>query len=100
MMLYGSSGKGFWTHEAGGATAAQRTQLEKETQYATKASKDEWTAEWRIPLSVLGSDYAKVKRLLFNVGLFHKSADLWVAWVGTGAEIFRVESAGDVLLGK
>ncbi|MCE5240023.1 hypothetical protein LLH23_16300 [bacterium] len=82
----------------GGADAAQSAALDKLTQYAAKQGKDQWTAEWRLPLSVLGPKFAQVKRLRFNLGLRHHNADLWIAWVGTGAEIFRVDRAGVVEL--
>jgi len=82
----------------GGADAAQSAALDKLTQYAVKQGKDQWTAEWRLPLSVMGPKFAQVKRLRFNLGLRHHNADLWIAWVGTGAEIFRVEQAGVVEL--
>jgi len=80
----------------GGTDAAQTAGLEKLTQYAAKQGKDQWTAEWRLPLSVIGPKFAQVKQLRFNVGLRHHGADLWEAWVGTGAEIFRVDRAGVV----
>ncbi len=97
-MLYGSANGSFWPHPAGGASAGQMATLEKQGQCATKAGRDQWTAEWRLPLSVLGPQQAQVKRLRFNLGLFHKGVDQWIAWVGTGAEIFRVESAGEIVL--
>ena len=59
---------------------------------------DEWTAEWRIPLAVLGKNRDAVSRLQLNLGIYHQGSGLWVVWVGTGAEVFRVESAGEVVL--
>jgi hypothetical protein len=99
-MCYGSANGSFWPHAAGGATAEQMALLEKETQYAVKEGQGEWTAEWRIPLAVLGKNSDAVRKLRFNIGVFHKSADLWVVWCGTGAEIYRVENAGEVIMAE
>jgi hypothetical protein len=81
-----------------GGDAAQTAVLTKQVQYAAKPGKDEWTAEWRLPLSIFGPKYALVKSVRVNIGLRHHNADLWIAWVGTGAEIFRVGQAGIVEL--
>lgn len=97
-VVWGGADGAFSLVPVDGANAAQAAILDKQVQYAAKQCKDEWTAEWRLPLSVLGPKFAQVKTLRFNIGLRHHSADLWIAWVGTGAEIFRVDRAGVVEL--
>jgi hypothetical protein len=43
---------------------------------------------------------AVIQEILFNVGAHHSSDDSWSAWVGTGAELFRVDRAGELVLAK
>ncbi|MCD6360192.1 MAG: hypothetical protein J7M38_04945, partial [Armatimonadetes bacterium] len=53
-----------------------------------------WSCEWAIPLNVITAQPDKLKSLMFNIGVRHVKTNRWLAWVGTGAEIFRVDSAG------
>ncbi len=94
----GANGEFYLVPVEGGANQKHRAILQNQTRYAAKIGKGEWTAEWRLPLAVFGSYAAKIKRLRLNIGLRYHKADLWVAWRGTGAELFRVERAGLVQL--
>jgi len=51
-----------------------------------------WTAEWRLPLSILNIELKDNKTCRFNIG--SSMRDGWYAWVATGAHIWRVDNAG------
>lgn len=100
---WGGAGGNWGPVAAGGATGAQMDLIGKSVTYAaTKTGREDapggWSCEWRIPLSVLGPKPQAVKKLLFNVGIFEPGINQWVVWMGTGAEIFRVDRGGEVLL--
>lgn len=97
-VMWGGAGGTFTLVPVGGADGKQADVLNKQVKYAAAAGKDEWTAEWRLPLAVLGPQSKTVKKLLFNVGIRYAAIDYWSAWVGTGAELFRVESAGQLIM--
>ncbi|MHB8997198.1 MAG: hypothetical protein ACYC63_18280 [Armatimonadota bacterium] len=97
-VMWGGAGGNFGTVQAGGATAEQMNAAGKAIKYAAKITADGWTCEWRIPLSLLGSKPQLVKRLRMNVGILEQGINTWVVWAGTGAEIFRVERAGELIL--
>jgi hypothetical protein len=95
---WGGAGGNFGPVMAGGATAEQMNAAGKSIKYAAKITPDGWTCEWRIPLSLFGPKSQLVKRLRMNIGIFEPGINAWVVWAGTGAEIFRVERAGEVVL--
>ena len=98
LVNWGGAGGNFGPVGAGGASPAQMEAFSKATSYAAKPTADGWSCEWKLPLALLGPKPQLVKRLRFNVGVFEPGIGVWLAWVGTGAEIFRVERAGEVVL--
>jgi len=95
---WGSAGGTFESSTAGGATAEQVSAMQRAIIYAARAVEGEWSCEWAIPLSAIAP--TPIKSLMFNIGVRHEKANRWLAWVGTGAEIFRVDSAGVLELGE
>jgi len=95
---WGSAGGTFECSPAGGANAAQLAAMREAITYRTSVGEGLWSCEWAIPLSAIAPDPAKLKGLMFNVGVKHEKSDQWFVWVGTGAEIFRVGSAGELIL--
>ena len=68
--------------------------------YVAAKTADGWGCEWRIPPSVLGPRPQSVRKLLFNVGVLEPVIGQWVVWVGTDAEIHRVDRGGVIVLEK
>lgn len=97
---WGSAGGSFEASPAGGASAQQVAEMQRAIVYAAKADEGQWSCEWAIPLSAISADPGKLKSLMFNIGVRHEKSNRWLAWVGTGAEIFRVDSAGMLELGE
>jgi hypothetical protein len=95
---WGSTGGTFESSPAGGATPKQVSAMQRAIVYAAKVEEGQWSCEWAIPLSAISSDPDKLTALMFNIGVRHAKANRWLAWVGTGAEIFRVDSAGMLML--
>ena len=99
-VLWGSAGGSFEAVRAGGASPAQLEALGKQVKYAAVAAPDGWTAEWRLPRSLLGPKPNLVRKLRFNLSVHHVTGDMWVTWVGTNSELFRVDRAGQVVLAR
>jgi len=97
---WGSAGGSFESSPAGGATPERVAAMQRAIVYAAKADEGQWSCEWVIPLSAIAAEPDKLKALMFNIGVRHEKANRWLAWVGTGAEIFRVDSAGTLELGE
>lgn len=95
---WGGAGGNWGPVAAGGATAAQMNLVGKSVTYAATKTADGWQCEWRIPYAVLGPKPQSVKKLLFNAGIFEAGINQWVVWAGTGAEIFRVDRGGVIVL--
>jgi tetratricopeptide (TPR) repeat protein len=51
-----------------------------------------WTAEWKLPLSLLNINLKNNNTVRFNLGSCMR--DGWFAWVATGGSIWRVDNAG------
>ena len=95
-----ASGK-FESVSDAGATVKQAAALGDKTKYAAQAGADQWTAEWAVPLSALGSTTSPAGRALtfrFNLGLNRTSTSEWVAWAGTNAQNWVVANAGLIVL--
>ena len=99
-VLWGSAGGTLDVSTAGGATDDQAQAIGTAIAYQAKVGEGQWSCEWRIPLNAISSAPARLRALMFNIGVRHSEAGQWVAWVGTGAEIFRVGSAGILKLGE
>lgn len=99
-MLWGTTDGTFNSASYGGASAEQVQLLEKKTAYAARVGNDEWTCELRIPLGDLGLKPATTRVLLFNLGVRSMAEDNWLAWAPTGAEIWRVDDAGELRMEK
>ncbi len=97
-MLWGSAGGSFSPVEAGGASGAQMGKLQQQVQFAARRGQQEWTCEWRVPFAAAGIDPAKTHRLLFNLGALTSATETWLAWVGTGAALYLVDNAGQLVL--
>ncbi|MBT3381910.1 MAG: hypothetical protein HN742_33980 [Lentisphaerae bacterium] len=82
----------------GGATVKQAKTLEEAITYSARTTPDGWTCELRIPFAGMGLTRADVSTLKFNVGSLHKKDDMWLVWTTTGAAIYQVDSAGDIVL--
>lgn len=80
-----------------GVTDQQAEAVMKRVSYAAKITPTEWTCEWRIPLSDLGSPKPGQK-LMFNLGLRYLTGETWVGWRSTGGALCDVEKAGELLL--
>jgi hypothetical protein len=93
-VLWGTTDGRFQASACGGATGEQRARLEKETAFAVRAGKEEWTCEWRIPLAKLGLDAKPGTTLRFNLGMRCKAAGKWQTWAPTGGANWHVERAG------
>lgn len=95
---WGSAGGSFEASPAGGASAEQVAAMQRAISYGAAVGEGQWSCEWAIPLSAISA--APVRALRFNIGVRDSRANRWLAWVGTGAEIFRVDSAGVLELGR
>jgi len=84
----------------GGASPAQVQTLEKSITYAAGIGTGEWTCEWRIPFAAAGVTPTPGQRLRLNVAVHQSASDLWAAWLATGEALYRVERAGELILGR
>ena len=62
--------------------------------------KGHWSAEYCIPLTALGIDPAKHRKLAFNISIKKTAKPLWLMWQGTGAQTWRADNAGFIELGE
>ncbi len=95
---WGSTGGTFESSPAGGASAEQVSAMQRAITYAAKAGEGQWSCEWVIPLSAIASTPDKLKTLMFNIGVRPEQSNRGRGWGGTGADIFRVDSAGMLML--
>ncbi|MCK9265490.1 right-handed parallel beta-helix repeat-containing protein [bacterium] len=51
-----------------------------------------WTSEWKLPISLLNINLKNNNTVRFNIGGCMR--DGWFAWVATGGNIWRVDTAG------
>jgi hypothetical protein len=77
-----------------GATVAEAKALGDKVKFAAHIGKDQWTAEWAIPLAQVGSRGIPGTQLRFNVGANRTSTREWMAWAGTNAQNWVVGQAG------
>ncbi|MGE5530722.1 MAG: hypothetical protein ACM3VW_01225 [Bacteroidota bacterium] len=96
--LYGYPDGSFQSVTTAGATEAQAAKLRQGTKYAARLYEAGWECEWGIPWAATGIDPAKVKRLLFNMGVRKTEDRAWVVWQGTGGYNFDVAKAGILVL--
>jgi hypothetical protein len=96
--LYGFPDGTFQSVTTAGATEAQAEKLRQGTKYAARLYEKGWECEWGIPWAAAGIDPAKVKRLLFNIGVRKTEDKAWVVWQGTGGYNFDVAKAGVLVL--
>jgi hypothetical protein len=103
-----------YSMDVAGVPAFAAERLRTATQYAAAVlSPTRWTAEWRLPFRELCIDPAKATPRPFNIGIRKTAgpADVsawrpgkgpagWVVWVGTGAQNWRVDNAGQIILVK
>ena len=85
-----------------GAPKAYAEALGSHAQYAAKTSKTEWTAEWKIPMEVIGiTNLWKLHSLLFNVvikgGTYQGDAMVWHAG-GINTWDFGKDAGGILIL--
>ena len=80
-----------------GAPAAKAKALGVATRYAARAGDKCWTAEWAIPLGVVGPRPGPGGKLAFNLGIWRSESEEWIAWVGTLRENWRLQQAGVLL---
>jgi hypothetical protein len=99
-LFWGTADGKFTSGPYGGASSAQVEALQKTVSYSARSGKDEWTCEWRIPFAPTGFRPAPGRKLMFNFGAHHAADGSWSAWVGTGAQLYLVDKAGDLLLDK
>ncbi len=99
-VLWGTTDGRFHGSTCGGASDEQVERLERETAFAVRVGRNEWTCEWRIPLGELGLAPADVAELRMNLGVRWKALDRWLCWVPTGGPIWHVGRAGRLRLGK
>jgi len=85
------NGRSITSTDAGASQAASDALL-KASRYAAKVGADGWTAEWSVPLAQFGS------ALGFNIGVRRTQSDEWIAWTGTGAQNWKLEGAGRLVL--
>ena len=72
-----------------------KEELLKNIQYAAIMHDPEnfhWTAEWKIPLSLLGINPGELEGRRFNIGVPRRKN--WVAWMYTNGPIWRLEGGG------
>ncbi len=96
--LYGYPDGQFESVTEAGAPREVATKLGNAVTYAAQIGTDYWACEWRIPWMATGIDLHKVKKLWFNVGVRKIAADAWVVWKGTGATIYWLDNAGNLIL--
>jgi len=83
-----------------GATPEQARKLGAATAFAATVEKGRWTGEWRIPFAAAGIDPAKLDKLQLNINV-RRTADMsWMVWTCTGAEIWQVSAAGQLVFAK
>ena len=82
-----------------GAPEPEASALGVAAQYACQVTDPaHWTAEWRVPLDAVGIDAAKHRKVRFNVTARKMASGLWLMWCGTGAQTWRVDMAGVLVL--
>lgn len=97
-VIHGFANGQFESVTDAGATAAQAKALGDKTKYAAQAGANQWTAEWAVPLALLGAKAAPGAQLRFNLGLNRTSTSEWIAWAGTNAQNWVVGQAGVIVL--
>jgi len=80
-----------------GASAEEAERLGAAVEFAATVEKGRWIGEWRIPLAAAGIDGGKVSRLQFNINVRRMADRSWMVWTDTGAEIWRVDKAGELV---
>jgi hypothetical protein len=97
-VIHGFANGEFESVTDAGATAKQAKALGERTKYAAQAGANQWTAEWAVPLALLGAKAAPGAQLRFNLGVNRTSTSEWIAWAGTNAQNWVVANAGLILL--
>jgi hypothetical protein len=99
-LVWGDAAGRFESGPYGGASPAQVETLRKGVTYAAAPGAGEWTCEWKIPFIAAGLDPAAVTKLRLNMVVHVAATDAWAAWTTTGAALYRVERAGELVLAK
>ncbi|MGD9518122.1 MAG: hypothetical protein AB7W28_01275, partial [Armatimonadota bacterium] len=81
-----------------GASAAAAARLGRATRFSSGIEKGRWVGEWCIPLRAAGIDPTRTSELQFNINVRRMADRSWMVWTCTGAEIWRVENAGLLVL--
>lgn len=79
---------------AAGAPSSRAKALGAATRYAACVGKEQWTAEWAIPLAVVGCRLGSGGKLAFNVGIHRTESEEWILWAGTLDATFTLDQAG------
>ena len=81
-VIHGFANGQFESVTDAGATAAQAKALGNKTKYAVQAGTNQWTAEWGVPLALLGAKTRPGTQLRFNLGINRTSTSEWITWAG------------------
>lgn len=99
-LVWGDAAGRFESGPYGGASPAQVNALQAGVSYAAKAGVGEWSCEWKIPFTAAGLEPAALTRLRLNLVVHTAAGDTWAAWTSTGEALYRVERAGELILGR
>ena len=95
--LYGYPDGSFVSTGAAGAPAEAAAALGAATTYHAVLADRAWTCEWRLPFAALGFRPEARPHVLFNLGVKKTDPQSWVIWRGTGAQVYHVDQAGELI---
>ena len=105
-VIRGFAGGALQSATDAGAPAEAAARVGRETRFAVKSSGGPggalfgrgWRGEWAIPFEALGLKPAPGLKIGFNMAAFASEFGEWRCWEGTGAESWRLDQAGTLLL--
>lgn len=80
-----------------GEYSTETIALVQEIKYAVNITKEQWSAEWAIPLIIFGEDHHQIA---CNITVRKTGDNLWIMWCETGGNSTEVERAGILELAK
>lgn len=101
-VLRGFANGKFVSSPEAGASEKDAAQMGAAARYAAKVvSPSLWTAEWKIPLTapLVVPNLTIGPRLLANFTVRKSAGPNWVQWRGTGAQSWRIDHAGILIIG-
>ncbi|MEK6794435.1 MAG: hypothetical protein AABZ39_06645 [Spirochaetota bacterium] len=97
-VLHGFTGGSYASVTDGGASAKNAAALRDAVKYSAVIGERSWTAEFAVPLAVLGINYVPGARIAFNAGVRRAENKEWVVWVGAMGATHKLDNGGILVL--